>query len=97
MSEIVVTHRKIVINCRDVFFPVPVLASPFDFRRQYISIEEKVCLAEKNCLAQSPRPKKKTLEGPTRKPRHAFLARTPTRKRYPHSTVYECLKAFFRL
>ena len=26
----------------------------------------------------------------------AFLARTPTRKRFPHSTVYECLKAFFR-
>ena len=36
------------------------------------------------------------LEGPTRKPRHAFLARTPTRKRFPHSTVHECLKAFFR-
>ena len=26
----------------------------------------------------------------------AFLARTPTRKRFPHSTVYECLKAFSR-
>ena len=26
----------------------------------------------------------------------AFLARTPTRKRFPHCTVYECLKAFFR-
>ena len=26
----------------------------------------------------------------------AFLARTPTRKRFPHSTVCECLKAFFR-
>ena len=26
----------------------------------------------------------------------AFLARTPTRKRLPHSTVHECLKAFFR-
>ena len=25
----------------------------------------------------------------------AFLARTPTRKRPPHSTVYERLKAFF--
>ena len=25
----------------------------------------------------------------------AFLARTPTRKRFPHSTVYECLTAFF--
>ena len=37
-----------------------------------------------------------------RKARHAnpdtlaFLARTPTRKRFSHSTVYECLKAFFR-
>ena len=38
----------------------------------------------------------KILEGPTRKPRHtSVLARTPTRKRFPHSTVYECLKAFF--
>ena len=26
----------------------------------------------------------------------ALLARTPTRKRFPHSTAYECLKAFFR-
>ena len=26
----------------------------------------------------------------------AFLARTPTRKRFPHSTVHECLKALFR-
>ena len=26
----------------------------------------------------------------------AFLACTPTRKRFPHSTVYECLKAFIR-
>ena len=24
-----------------------------------------------------------------------FLARTPTRKRFPYSTVYECLKPFF--
>ena len=32
-----------------------------------------------------------TLEGPTRKPRHAsVLARTPTRKRFPHSTVSVC-------
>ena len=36
------------------------------------------------------------LEGPTRKPRHpSVLARAPTRKRLPHSTAYECLKAFF--
>ena len=41
--------------------------------------------------------KVKFLEGPTRKPRHAsVLARTPTRKRFLHSTVYECLQAFFR-
>ena len=26
----------------------------------------------------------------------ALLARSPTRKRFPHSAVYECLKAFFR-
>ena len=25
----------------------------------------------------------------------AFLARTPTRKRFPHSTLYECLKSLF--
>ena len=42
------------------------------------------------------------LSSALRKGRHAnpdtlaFLARTPTRKRFPHSTVYECLKAFFR-
>ena len=38
----------------------------------------------------------KLLEGPTCKPRHAAsLARTPTHKRFPHSTVYECWKSFF--
>ena len=38
------------------------------------------------------------LEGPTRKPRHAgvFGTSTPTRKRFPHSTVHKCFKTFFR-
>ena len=38
------------------------------------------------------------LEGPTRKPRHAsaFSTHSETRKRIPHSTGYECFKAFFR-
>ena len=41
------------------------------------------------------------LEGPTSKPRHASVFSThththaPTRKQFPHSTVDECLKAFF--
>ena len=39
----------------------------------------------------------RNLEGPTRKPRHTgVLARTPTRKRFLHSAVYERFKAFFR-
>ena len=53
--------------------------------------------AAKQCpCSQAVNEPMRTLEGPTRKPRHASVARAPTRKRSPHSTVYECLKAFFR-
>ena len=38
-----------------------------------------------------------SLEGPTRKPRHAaFLERSPTSKRFPHFTTYDCCNTFFR-
>ena len=38
------------------------------------------------------------LKGPTRNPdtNDDFLARAPTRKRFLHFTVYECLRHFFR-
>ena len=40
----------------------------------------------------------RAFQGPTRKPRHAsvFSTSTPTRKRFPHSTVHECFTALFR-
>ena len=68
----------------------------------FLSFSEKCrCKLSKGWLRNCSETKNGFFCGVLRKGRHAspytlaFLARTPTRKRCPHSTVHECLKAFF--
>ena len=60
------------------------------------ALETKKCDNPRQKASRGTRPLSQACATFRRRDKKQCLARTPTRKRWLHSTVYECLKAFLR-